>query len=157
MKRLDVMLPWFVLWLPAFIITAAVVGLVGIKLFRTPTSPLPSIVGSVPQVALASLEIPRTTQSPDYSLQESPFTYKPPVYIGQTQVELPSATPREKVRVSGVFMVNGGKVCIINGMPYREGGSISQRATIARIDLKQVTIRIGNEEKVLSVGQDSEI
>ncbi len=64
---------------------------------------------------------------------------------------------KEKIRLTGVFIVNGKKMCIINGVSYREGGSIYDRGIVTYIGVKGVVIRVNDEQKNLLVGQEAEI
>jgi len=163
MERLRVYLPWLVIWLPAMavIVLMGTTGVINL-LYKKPPS-FPSLVGEIPRVSLASLEeqVPKL-RSQGYDIAETtPFTvYEPKEAkkVPEPQIEpSPKQIIKEKIRLSGVFTVNGSKICLINGMVYREGSSLYERGIVSYIGLNNIVIRVGNEEKTILVGQETEI
>ncbi|MCX7823432.1 MAG: hypothetical protein N2260_08335 [Syntrophobacterales bacterium] len=158
MKRLEHVLPWLVLWLPFMTLTACL-ALGILEVFKSKPPAPPIIVGQIPQVFFPHLETVQSNKEIEIQREKSianPFLMRKEQPISIVPQESPIVS-KEKVRVSSVFIVNGHKLCLINGMPYKEGNNLLQKATIIHIDTHKVKIRIGDEERVLLVGKDSEI
>jgi len=163
MERLRVYLPWIAVWLPAPAVIAGMGTMGVLKLLHERPPSFPSLVGEIPRTSLVSLEeqAPKViSQSYDIA-KTTPFTADEPKETAKTselQIE-PNHKQliKEKIRLSGVFTVNGSKICLINGMIYREGSSIYERGVISYIGLNNIVIRVGNEEKTIMVGQETEI
>lgn len=160
MERLRVYLPWIAVWLPALAVIAGMGTMGVLKLLHERPPSFPSFVGEIPRTSLASLEeqAPKViSQSYDIA-KTTPFTAENATKTSEPQIE-PNHKQliKEKIRLSGVFTVNGSKICLINGMIYREGSSIYERGVVSYIGLNNIVIRVGNEEKTIMVGQETEI
>lgn len=161
MKRSEYLLPWAVLWLPVVVVACILLTVGGVKVFKTKPPKLTSLLGPVPQTFLASLDGSFEELAPKTNVrltEINPFAFredKPPELPKQSVEQIPK--PKEKVRVGAVFVVNGSKVCLLNGSPYREGSNILQKGVITGIDTNKVKVRVGDEERVVLVGEDFEI
>ncbi|MEJ5299993.1 MAG: hypothetical protein WHS38_03295 [Thermodesulforhabdaceae bacterium] len=157
MERFRSILPWIVIWLPAaaVVVVFGIVGAIRLLYAKPPT--FPSLVGSIPQTSLAVVE-EKETQPRQYvydTAKKTPFIVD--VTVEAAKIPESAQHPKERIRLTGVFVVNGNKMCLINGTSYREGNNIYQRGTVAHIGLDNVIIRVNNEEKTLLVGQEAEI
>lgn len=160
MKRSEYLLPWAVLWLPVVVVASILISIGSVKILRAKPPAPPSLLGPVPQTFLASLDVsPEDLKSKTvFELTGiNPFVIKdkppepPKLLVEQVPV------PKERVRISAVFVIDGRRVCLVNGSLHREGSSILHRGVITGIDTNTVKIRVGNEEKIVFVGQDFEI
>ncbi len=153
-RRLEQLFPWVFLWLPVLLALGVPFFLVVQGMRSMPQTPR-SIVGEIPAVPLSVLTVPSPVPMElpeDQRGGYNPFLPPAPSHISGEEVP-----PRERIALSSVFILEGRRLCLINGAPYGEGESVG-RVVVKRIEPGGIVVqRSDGEEVFVEVGAETDI